>query len=124
MADILYKGESYKLIGHCMEVHKELGKGHGEVIYKDALEYEFQQASIPFSREREYKIQYKNIILAHKYKADFVVFDKIIFEGKAVEKLADSHVKQVLNYLAAAKLRLGILVNFGEDSLTYKRVIL
>jgi GxxExxY protein len=124
MSDVLYKEESYKIIGHCMEVHRELGKGHDEVVYKDALEYEFRQASIPFSREQEYKIQYKAVTLPHNYRADFVIFDKIIFEAKAIEVLTDSHVKQVLNYLAAAKLRLGLLVNFGEDSLIFKRVIL
>ena len=107
-----------------MEVHRELGKGHDEVIYKDALEYEFSQNVVPFSREKHYQIQYKTIILRHKYFADFVVFDKILFEAKAVERLIDEHVKQVLNYLAASKLKLGLLVNFGEDSLVYKRVVL
>jgi GxxExxY protein len=122
--DMLYKEESFKIIGRCMEVHRELGKGHDEVIYKDALEYEFGQAGIPFSREKEYLIQYKTIVLRHKYFADFVVFNKILLEAKAVEHLDQSHIKQVLNYLAAAKLKLGLLVNFGENSLVYKRVVL
>jgi GxxExxY protein len=82
------------------------------------------QQQIGFSREREYRIEYKTIILPHKYYADFVVMDKILLEAKAVERLAESHVKQVLNYLAASKLKLGLLVNFGEDSLAYKRVVL
>ena len=122
--DILYKEESFKIVGRCMEVHRELGKGHDEVIYKDALEYEFGQTEIPFSREKEFIIRYKEIILPHKYFADFVVFDQILLEAKAVERLDQSHVKQVLNYLAASKLKLGLLVNFGENSLIYKRVIL
>jgi len=124
MAEPIYKEESFKIIGYCMEVHRELGKGHDEVIYKDALEYEFVQNQIAFARERQHVIQYKTIILPHKYFADFVVFEKILLEAKAVECLTDSHVKQVLNYLAASKLKLGILVNFGEDSLEFKRVVL
>ena len=107
-----------------MEIHGELGKGHDEVIYKDALVVELSRANIPFTREKPYQVQYKNVILPHTYRADFVIWDKILFEGKAVEKLTDAHVKQVLNYLAASKLRLGLLVNFGSNSLEWKRVIL
>ena len=124
MSDLIYKQESFKIIGLCMEVHRELGKGHDEVIYKDALEFEFGQNQIPFSREKKYQIQYKTIILRHKYYADFVVDDKILLEAKAVVCLTDAHVKQVLNYLAASKLKLGLLVNFGEDSLVFKRIVL
>jgi GxxExxY protein len=122
--DPIYKAESFKIIGCCMEVHRELGRGHNEVIYKDALEIEFKRQGILFLREQEYTLTYKNVVLPHKYFADFVVLDKIILEVKAVEGLIASHVKQTLNYLAASKLRLGLLVNFGEDSLTYKRVVL
>lgn len=107
-----------------MEVHRQLGKGHDEVIYKDALEFELAQNGISFAREKEYQIHYKAIVLRHKYFADFVVWDKLLLEAKAVETLTDSHTKQVLNYLAASKLRLGLLINFGEDSLIHKRVIL
>ena len=107
-----------------MEIHRELGKGHDEVIYKDALVEELSRGGIPFSRERNYEITYKGVILLHHYYADFVFWDKILFEAKAVEKLADSHIKQVLNYLAASKLRIGLLVNFGGDVLEWKRVIL
>jgi GxxExxY protein len=107
-----------------MEIHRELGKGHDEVIYKDALVVELSLAGIPFSREQKYEISDKGVLLPHHYFADFVVWDKIIFEAKAIEKLTDSHVKQVLNYLAASKLRVGLLVNFGGDSLEWKRVIL
>ena len=122
--DPIYKAESFKILGCCMEVHRELGRGHNEVIYKDALEIEFKRQGILFLREQEYTLTYKNVVLPHKYFADFVVLDKIILEVKAVEGLIASHVKQTLNYLAASKLRLGLLVNFGEDSLTYKRVVL
>jgi GxxExxY protein len=124
MSELLYKEECFKLVGLCMEIHRELGKGHDEVIYKDALVVELSRASTPFLREKNYEVNYKGVILPHYYYADFVVWDKMIFEGKAVEKLTDAHVKQVLNYLAASKLRLGLLVNFGGDSLEYKRVVL
>lgn len=124
MKDLLYKDECYRLVGLCMEVHRELGKGHDEVVYKDALAVELGRASIPFTREQKFEIRYKNVILPHHYFADFVIDGKILFEAKAVECLSDAHVKQVLNYLAASKLRLGVLVNFGADSLEWKRVVL
>lgn len=124
MNDIYLKEESYKIIGLCMEVHKILGKGHSEVVYKDALEYEFKINSIPFEREKNYEIGYKDIILPRKYVADFVVYNEIIFEVKAISQLTNSDIKQTLNYLASSKNKLGLLANFGEDSLKYKRIIL
>jgi GxxExxY protein len=123
MPELLYREETRQLIGFCMDIHRELGKGHDEVIYKDALVVELNRAGIPFNRENKYEIKYKEVILPHFYRADFVVWNKILFEAKAVEQLTNAHVKQVLNYLAAAKLRLGLLVNFGADSLEWKRVI-
>lgn len=105
-------------------MHKILGKGHSEVLYKDAIEYEFLKNNISFAREQKYEVEYKDIILSHHYFADFVVFDKIILEIKAIESLSSGNIKQTLNYLAASELKLGLLVNFGEDSLMYKRVIL
>lgn len=123
--DAIYlKEESFKIIGLCMEVHKILGKGHSEVVYKDALEYEFKMNSIPFEREKSYEITYKDIILPRKYIADFIVYDEIILEAKAISQLTNSDIKQTLNYLASSKNKLGLLVNFGEDSLKYKRIIL
>ena len=124
MAELLHREETHRLIGLCMEVHRELGKGHDEIVYKDALVVELSRASIPFEREKKYEISYKGVLLAHPYYADFIVWDKIIFEAKAIETLTDSHIKQVLNYLAASKLRVGLLVNFGADSLEWKRVVL
>src|SRR4029077_1112679 len=111
VSELLYKEEIFELVGLCMEIHRELGKGHDEVIYKDALVVELNRAGIPSSREKNYEITYKGVILPHYYYADFVVWQKILFEDKAVEKLTDSHLKQVLNYLAASKLRVGLLVN-------------
>ena len=124
MYEIYLKEETYKIIGLCMEVHRILGKGHSEVVYKDALEYEFKINSIPFEREKIYEIEYKEIILPRKYVADFVVYDEIIFEVKAISQLTNSDIKQTLNYLASSKNKLGLLTNFGEDSLKYKRIIL
>jgi GxxExxY protein len=124
MADLLYKEEVFKLVGFCMEIHRELGKGHDEVIYKDAFVVELQRGAIPYNRELKYEIRYKGVILPHHYRAGFVVWNKILFEAKAVEKLTDAHVKQVMNYLAASKLEVGLLVNFGADSLEWKRVVL
>jgi GxxExxY protein len=107
-----------------MEVHKILGKGHSEKVYGDALEYEFKKNDIPYSRESKFNIEYKDIILPTNYFADFIVFDEIILEIKAIQELSSSEIKQTLNYLAASQNRLGLLVNFGEDSLKYKRIIL
>jgi GxxExxY protein len=124
MTEFLYREDTHRLIGLCMEIHRELGKGHDEVIYKDALVMELSRASIPFSREQKFEVNYKGVVLPHFYYADFVGADKILFEAKTVEKLTDAHVKQVLNYLAASKLRLGLLFNFGGDSLEWKRAVL
>jgi GxxExxY protein len=124
MSELLFKDEVFKLVGLCMEIHRELGKGHDEAIYKDALVVELQRANIAFSGEQKFEVNYKGVILPHFYFADFTVWNKIIFEAKAVEQLTDAHVKQVLNYLAASKLELGLLVNFGGNSLEWKRVVL
>lgn len=107
-----------------MEIHRELGKGQDEVIYKDAWEVECHRNSVAFVREKKYQVEYKGVVLPHFYYADFVIFDKVLFEGKACERLTDAHLKQALNYLAVSKLKLGLLVNFGEDSLVWKRVVL
>jgi GxxExxY protein len=122
--DLLYKQEVFKLVGLCMEIHREMGKGHDEIIYKDAFTVELNRADIPFTREKKNEVNYKGVILPHSYYADFVVWNKILFEAKAVETLTDAHIRQVLNYLATSKLELGLLVNFGADSLEWKRVVL
>jgi GxxExxY protein len=124
MDDLYLKEEAYKIIGICMEVHTILGKGHSEIIYGDALEYEFKKNKIPYNREMKFNITYKEIILPHHYFSDFIIFDEIILEIKAIQQLSSSEIKQTLNYLAASKNKLGLLVNFGEDSLKYKRIIL
>ncbi|MCD8444643.1 GxxExxY protein [Tenacibaculum finnmarkense] len=122
--NLLYKNEAYQIIGACMEVHKFLGKGFNEVVYGDALEIEFQSQNIPYKREVKFSINYKGKIIPHYYFADFVIDNKIILEIKAIKELNSGHLKQTLNYLATSKLKLGLLINFGENSLQYKRVIL
>ena len=122
--NIIYKEDAYSIVGRCMEVHRILGKGFSEIVYKEALQLEFNEHNILFEREKEFDIMYKDHVLPRKYFADFVVYNKIILEVKAIEALTDSHIKQTLNYLAASKCKLGLLVNFGEDSLKYKRIVL
>lgn len=123
MTEIILKEESYKIIGACMEVHKELGMGFREIVYKDALEMEFKENDIRFSREKQYDIFYKGKKLPRKYYADFVVFDSIILEVKAAMTIVNPFIYQTNNYLKASVMKLGIIVNFGEKSLTYKRVV-
>ena len=123
MTDLIYKEESFQIIGKCFEIHNNLGPGFLEIVYKNALEYEFRNADIPFEREVEYEVNYKDIILPHKFYADFMVFDKIILEVKGVSGLADEHIAQTINYLKVSGTKLGLLVNFGELKLNFRRLI-
>ena len=107
-----------------MDVHSELGKRFSKAVYSDALEIELKSNGVPFQKEVKFDIIYKGEKLMHHYYADYLVDGKIILELKAVEKITSGHIKQTLNYLAASKMKLGLIVNFGEDSLAYKRVIL
>ncbi len=121
---IIHKEESYQIIGICMEVHNNLGAGFSEIVYKDALELEFKNAKIEYSREKEYAVNYKGIILSHKFYADFVIFDKIILEIKGKNKIANEDIAQCINYLKISENNLALLVNFGEPKLNYKRIVL
>jgi GxxExxY protein len=123
MSNYLYEEDTYKIIGALMEVHKNLGKGFSEIVYKDAFEYELKKINFSFEREKEYAVHYKDIILKHKFYADFVLLDKIIIEVKSTEGLIDKHISQCLNYLHVSGHRLAILVNFNKASLEYKRII-
>lgn len=124
MSKIIYKSESYSIVGALFNVYNNLGSGFSEVVYKDALEYEFKLLNIPFEREKEYNITYKDIILKHKFYADFVVYDKIILEIKSTTNLHDKHLAQCINYLKVSKCKLAILANFHEDLLDHRRIIL
>ena len=121
--DLLYKPESYKIIGACYEVYNELGCGYLEAVYQEALEREFKLQNIPYQSESMLEISYKGEPLKKKYSADFICYNKIIIELKALSQLLGDHEAQVLNYLKATDYKLGILVNFGEPSLRYKRLV-
>ena len=123
MEHYLLEEESYKIIGRCMEVHNELGAGFSEIVYKDALEYEFRKNGIPFAREVEFKVKYKDVILPHKFYADFVIFDSVILEVKALSELSNEHFEQVINYLTVSGIELSLFINFRRPRLQYKRVI-
>lgn len=122
--NLVYKDEAYDIICCCFEVHKVLGRGFLEAVYKDALIHEFNLKKIPFIREKKYEVSYKGVTLPHYYCADFIVYDKIVLEIKAQQDVIDPHYRQVINYLAVSKAKLGILVNFGENTLKFKRVVL
>ena len=107
-----------------MEVHNNLGAGFLEIVYKDALEYEFKKADIPYQRERMYEVNYKGIILPHRFYADFVVYENIILEVKGASGIADEFIAQAINYLKVSQNQLALLVNFGEIRLNYKRIVL
>ncbi len=124
MTNLILKKEAYKIVGRCFEVHNNLGAGFLEIVYKDALEYEFNHANIEYEREKHYEVKYKDIILPHSFYADFVVIDKIILEVKSVKTLANEHIAQTINYLKVSGNKLGLLVNFGEESLEYRRLVL
>jgi len=115
--------KTYQIIGACMEVHKELGCGFLEPVYQEALELELNQRNIPFTNEVTLPVHYKGQLLKKHYIADFICYDDIIVELKAVSKLTTQHEAQVLNYLKATHCEIGILINFGQTSLEYKRLI-
>jgi GxxExxY protein len=118
------QNETYKIIGICMEVHKNLGPGLLEIIYKDALEIEFKENDIPFEREKEYSIEYKGKILPHKFYADFIINESIVLEVKAIKEFSSEHIAQILNYIKLSSSEIGLLINFQTKSLQYKRYIL
>ena len=121
--NILYKDESYKIIGACMKVHRELGAGFLESIYEEALKKEFLNSGIPFNNQVKLNVYYNGEKLNKFYKADFICYDKIILEIKSVSQVPNIFYSQIKNYLTATKKELGMLVNFGQSSLTYKRII-
>ena len=123
MSELIYMDECYDIVGLCMEVHNNLGPGFLEVVYKDALEYEFSQNGISFERERKYTVRYKDTILRHHFFADFVVFGKIILEVKAINTIRNEFFAYAINYLKISGNKLAIIVNFGEEKLNYKRIV-
>ena len=124
MPNIIYKTESYSLLGILFDVHNNLGKGFLEIVYKDAIEYELKKSKILFDREKEYVVRYKEITLNHKFYADFVVFNKLILEVKSCSSISDSHIAQAMNYLKVSGNKIAIIANFNKDSLEYRRIVL
>ena len=117
------KEETNLIIGIGIEIHKILGHGFLEIIYKDAFEYEFRKRMTVYEREKEYSIVYKNIVLPHKFFADFVVFEKVILEIKAKDGIPDEDYAQMINYLKCSGCKVGLILNFGKSKLDIKRVV-
>lgn len=122
--DIIHKDESYKIIGACFEVYKEKGAGFVETVYQECLTIEFSLQALPFFPLVQLPLEYKGRPLVAKFVPDFICYDLIIVELKAVSALCDEHRAQVHNYLKATGLRLGLLVNFGHyPQLEYERIV-
>lgn len=117
----IYKKETYNIIGAAMEVHKTLGMGFLESVYQEAMEVEMAKRSIPFVSQKRIQIQYKDVLLNQYYIADLFCYDKIIVELKAVSTILPEHEAQIINYIHATGIKLGMLLNFGEESLYFKR---
>lgn len=124
MTDLIYKEEAFKIVGICMRIHQTLGMGLKEINYKDAMEIEFNENGLTYQRERKFTIKYKNKTLRSPYISDFVVFDSIIIEVKSTPSIINAHMAQTLSYLAVSGLKLALIINFGERSLSWKRIVL
>ena len=123
MQEIVYQKESYQIIGACFEVYNQKGFGFSEAVYQECLAIEFELQGVPFVEQPAMHLEYKGRVLDQFYKPDFVCFEKIIVELKAVSSIVDAHISQTLNYLSATKFELALLVNFGEyPKLNYKRI--
>ena len=122
---LVHGEESYSIMGACFEVYKEKGCGFLEPVYQECLEVEFGIRKVPFRAQLPLPLFYKGVPLKHVYVPDFICFDKIVLEIKAVSRLADEHRAQVFNYLKATGHRLGLLVNFSHfPQLEYERIVL
>ncbi len=123
-SDYPLKDETYRLIGACFEVYNEKGCGFNEPIYQECLEIELRMQGVPFDAQKELSLSYKGQPLTKKLVPDFCCFDEVVMEIKAVSALTDEHRTQVLNYLNASGLEVGLLVNFGHyPKLEYERII-
>lgn len=123
--ELLFKEEVFAIIGCCIEVWRILGFGFSEIIYKDAMEIEFAENQLPYLRENELCVHYKEKILRRKFKSDFTVFDKIIVEVKSgVDGINSEVISQTLNYLKVSGYQVGLIVNFGKRKMEYKRLVM
>lgn len=120
---ILYKEESFKIIGACMKVHSSLGSGFLEAVYEEAIEKEFDIQKIPYKKQVKLELYYNDQKLKKHYRADFVCYDSIVLEIKALSQIPSAFFAQLKNYLKCTNMELGMLINFGTSSLTYKRII-
>lgn len=124
-SDLLYKDESFLILKACFEIYKKLGCGFLEAVYQECLEIEFDFLKIPYASQRELELFYRGKKLQQTYKPDFICYDKIVVEVKAVSEIASEHKSQLINYLNASGLKVGLLVNFGHSpKLEYQRYIL
>jgi len=124
MVEIVYKEESYSIIGACFEVYKEKGSGFLEAVYQECLEIELSDQNIPFRSQCDLELKYKGKPLRQVYRPDFICFDRVIIEIKAVSAVTDEHRAQLHNYLKATGMKLGLLVNFGHyPKLEYERIV-
>ena len=123
LANSIYPDETYAIVGAAMEVHRILGPGFSESIYQEALAIEFERQGIPFEKEKAIIVKYKDIELHNTFRADFVCYNDIIVELKALESTTPEHRSQVINYLKATGFKLGLLINFGERQLYRRRII-
>ena len=114
MTDLLFKDESYDIMGACFEVYKDKGCGFLEPVYQECLEIEFAHRAIPYVAQQELDLFYRDVRLSHSYKPDFICFDKIIIEIKATRLISADHRAQIMNYLKATGFELGLLINFGH----------
>ncbi len=122
---IIFKEKSYAIQGAIFEVYKTMGSGFSESVYQECLEKEFDLRKIPFQSQIEIRLSYKNTPLNQTYRADFICFDSILIEIKAVSQILDVHRAQLLNYLKATKLKLGLLVNFSSfPKVDIERIVL
>lgn len=119
--DFEFKEETYRIIGAAMEVHKTLGPGFAEKVYQDALEVEFKMRNIPFRREERLHVSYKDVTLSTEFVPDFICFNSVVVELKSVKEIEDVFRAQTINYIKVANLRVGLLLNFGQNSLVQER---
>ncbi|MBK8522596.1 MAG: GxxExxY protein [Ferruginibacter sp.] len=125
MPQLIHEDISYGIIGGCMRVHTFLGHGFLEIVYKDAMQIEFAESEIDFTREKEFDINYKGIILPHKFYADFFVMGSVIVEAKATKDgISNDFIAQTLYYMKVSGCSLGLIVNFGKSNLEFKRLVL
>ena len=123
MSKLLFEEETFKVIGACINVHKKLGNSFSEAVYQQALEKEFLQANIPFEPQKEVPIYYNGEPLNEFFKVDFLCFNSVLLDIKSVRSIQEDMTQQVLNYLKSSHIEIGMLINFGEQSLKWKRLV-